>query len=82
MVSSKCQQGRKNMPEKLLTLGEVAELFGCTVSCLRRWVLDRKIAVVKLGRLVRIQQSEAESLIAAGVRAANPLNSRNRRSTK
>jgi excisionase family DNA binding protein len=68
------------LPEKLLTVPQVAQLFGCTTSCVRRWILERRIAVVKLGRLVRVQQSEAEKLIAAGVRPAGPvrLNDRSR----
>lgn len=54
----------------LLTVREFAEALGVTVSCTRRWLLEEKIAKVKLGRLVRIPASECERLINSGLRPA------------
>jgi excisionase family DNA binding protein len=58
------------MSDRLLTVQEFAEALGVTVSCARRWVLERKIATTKLGRLIRIPASECERLINEGLRPA------------
>lgn len=56
--------------KRLLTVNEFAQALGVTVSCARRWVLERKIATTRLGRLVRIPSSECECLIDEGTRPA------------
>jgi excisionase family DNA binding protein len=56
--------------QRLLTVREFAEALGVTVSCVRRWLLEGKVARVKLGRLVRVPASECERLINAGLRPA------------
>jgi excisionase family DNA binding protein len=65
--------------ERLLSVREFAEALGVTVSCARRWVLERKIATTKLGRLIRIPASECERLISAGLRPARQHDSNSRR---
>jgi excisionase family DNA binding protein len=60
------------VPDKLLTVQEVAEHLGCTVSGIRRWVLERKISVVKLGKLVRVDPQEVQRVLDAGLRPARP----------
>jgi excisionase family DNA binding protein len=57
---------------KLLTIAEFAHALGVTPACVRRWVLERRIAYTKLGRLVRIFATEADRLIAEGMRPARP----------
>lgn len=52
--------------KELLSVRDAAEALGVTVACLRRWVLERKISYVKLGRLVRISSDELDRMIAAG----------------
>jgi len=56
--------------KNLLSVPEFAEALGVTIACTRRWLLERKIACVKLGRLVRIPVEEVERLIAEGLRPA------------
>ena len=56
----------------LLSVPQFASALGVTAACVRRWVLLRKIAIVKLGRLTRIPASEVERLITAGFRPARP----------
>ena len=56
----------------LLTLVDFCRPLGITLSCARRWVLDRKIAIVKVGRLVRIPRDELERIVNAGLRPAEP----------
>jgi excisionase family DNA binding protein len=59
-------------PSVLLSVPEFATALNITVSCARRWILERKIATVKLGRLIRIPASEVERLVNAGSRPARP----------
>jgi excisionase family DNA binding protein len=53
---------------RLMTVEQFAESLGVTISCVRRWLLERKISKVKLGKLVRIPASECERLISEGLR--------------
>lgn len=57
----------------LLNVGQAAEKLNVTESCIRRWVLERRIATVKVGRrLIRIPTSEISRLIDAGFRPPRP----------
>jgi excisionase family DNA binding protein len=59
----------KKVREELLTLKEFAEVFELTVSCVRRWIREGRIASVKVGRrLVRIPDGEVERLLIEGLR--------------
>ena len=51
----------------LMTLPEAASLLRLTVSTLRSWVLRRKIAYVKVGRLVRLRRVDVEALVEASI---------------
>jgi len=57
----------------LLSVPQVAERLNVTRACIRRWILERRLAVVKVGRLVRIPLSEVERLIDSGLRPARPV---------
>jgi excisionase family DNA binding protein len=64
-----------NQAHNLMTVPQFAEALGVTPACIRRWVLERRVASIKLGRLVRIPQQEAVRIIEAGlrpVRSAKP----------
>jgi len=56
----------------LLSTQEFADALNITVACARRWILERKVATVKLGRLVRIPATEVQRLIDSGLRPARP----------
>jgi excisionase family DNA binding protein len=56
--------------EELVSVPQFADVLGVTQACVRRWLLERKIAYVKLGRLVRVPREELERLIAEGFRPA------------
>lgn len=58
------------MPTKLLNVNQFAETLGVTIACVRRWILEKRVATVKIGRLVRIPATETERLITAGLRPA------------
>jgi excisionase family DNA binding protein len=55
---------------QLLNVDQFAEALGVTKACIRRWILERRVATVKLGRLVRIPEGEASRIIGAGLRPA------------
>jgi excisionase family DNA binding protein len=63
-------------PERtLMTVPECAEALAVTVACVRRWILERKIATVKLGRLIRIPRAELNRLIEQGTSQRRHCNS-------
>jgi excisionase family DNA binding protein len=61
-----------NTPSVLLSVPEFASALNVTVACARRWILERKITTVKLGRLIRVPRTEVERLVASGLRPARP----------
>jgi len=58
--------------KKLMNVAEFAESLGVTAACIRRWIYERRIVSVKLGRLVKIPETETERLINLGLRPARP----------
>jgi len=54
--------------KRLLTVAEFAEALGMTEAGIRRWILERRIATVRLGRLCRIPSEEIDRLVSAGYR--------------
>jgi|LNFM01.2.fsa_nt_gb excisionase family DNA binding protein len=52
--------------QKLLTVNEAANRLAVTPSAIRRRILERRIAFVKIGRCVRIPESAIELLISDG----------------
>jgi excisionase family DNA binding protein len=54
----------------LLSVPEFAERLNVKPATVRRWLLLRKITSVKIGRSIRIFSSEADRLIAEGIRPA------------
>ena len=55
-------------PNPLLTVDEFAGQLRVTRACVRRWILERRVAVVKVGRLVRLPASEVHRIIDEGSR--------------
>jgi excisionase family DNA binding protein len=60
------------VPSVLLSVQEFAAALNITVACARRWVLERKVTTVKLGRLIRIPAGEVQRLVESGLRPARP----------
>jgi excisionase family DNA binding protein len=56
--------------QTLLRVGEFAASLRITPACVRRWIRESKVTVVKLGRLVRIPASEVERIVQLGTRPA------------
>ncbi len=59
--------------KSLLRVNEFAALLDVTPACVRRWLLERRIASTRIGRLVRIPASEIERLVESGLRPARPV---------
>jgi excisionase family DNA binding protein len=55
---------------KLLSIPEFATLLRVTPSCIRRMIWEKRITIVKVGRLVRIPQTEFDRIVTEGTRAA------------
>jgi excisionase family DNA binding protein len=62
------------MNTTLMNVRNFAAELGVTPACVRRWIFERRIASVKVGRLVKIPLTEAERIIESGLRpATRPL---------
>jgi excisionase family DNA binding protein len=59
------------MTDKLLTMEEAADRLGTSVRFVRRLVAERRIAHVKVGRHVRISETDLAGFVAAGRREAS-----------
>ncbi len=49
--------------EKLLTVKEAADRLSCSEAAIRKWLYQRRLRAVKVGRLTRIRQSDVEAFI-------------------
>jgi excisionase family DNA binding protein len=56
------------MKTPLMNVRDFAEALGVTTACIRRWILERRIASVKIGRLVKLPESEVQRIIDSGWR--------------
>lgn len=54
--------------DPLLTVGEFADELRVTRACVRKWILTRRVGVVKIGRLVRLRSSELRRIVEEGSR--------------
>lgn len=52
--------------EKMLTVKQAADMLGLTESAVRRWVLMRRISSYRVGRSVRIAESEIARILRQG----------------
>ena len=52
----------------MLSVKETADLFGVTKRTVFRWIKSGKMKSVKIGRTVRIKESEIERVIKEGER--------------
>ena len=51
---------------KMLSVKETADLFGVTKRTIFRWIKSGKMKSVKIGRTVRIKESEIKRVIGEG----------------
>lgn len=50
-------------PNKLLKVGEVAEVCDCSDKQVRRWIDRRELVAHRLGRLIRIAPKDLETFL-------------------
>lgn len=55
-------------PPSALTIEAFARELSMSPREVRRWIADRRIAVVRFGRSVRIRRSTLERLVEKGIR--------------
>ena len=60
------------MSRRLLTLDECAARTGTTIHWWRRRVFQREIPIVKLGRLVRVDEADLEHYLEVNREPARP----------
>ena len=52
--------------ERLLSVPDAAALLGCSQAAIRRWLSQRRLKGVKVGRLVRLRMADLEAFIQSG----------------
>ena len=48
--------------ERMLHPAEIARIMGVDRSTVYRWIRDRKLAALKIGRTIRVKKSDFEAL--------------------
>jgi excisionase family DNA binding protein len=51
----------------LITIGEAARLLSCSPGAIRKWLTQRRLVRVKVGRLTRLRLEEVERVAAQGL---------------
>jgi excisionase family DNA binding protein len=51
----------------LLSIKKAAQCLACSEAMLRKWIHQRILPVVKVGRLTRIRQSDIEAWLRLGL---------------
>ena len=57
--------------DQLLTVKEAARLLACSEAAIRKWVFQRRLPAVKVGRLTRLRVRDLEALVAKGLADAS-----------
>jgi excisionase family DNA binding protein len=60
--------------DKLLTVKEAASILTCSEAAVRKWLYQRRLPSVKIGRLIRLRAADIEALIEGGARKATGSN--------
>jgi excisionase family DNA binding protein len=53
--------------EQLMTVKQAAEALSCSEAAIRKWIYQRRLPAVKVGRLTRLRVSDLEALLAKGL---------------
>lgn len=54
--------------DQLVSIKEAARLLACTEAAIRKWVMQRRLPSVRVGRLRRIRLSELQRFIGQEAR--------------
>ena len=53
--------------ERLLTVKQAAVTLSCSEAAIRKWIYQRRLPAVKIGRLTRLKGSDLEALLVKGL---------------
>ena len=53
--------------DQLLTVKEAAKTLAVTEAAIRKWLYQRRLPGVKVGRLTRVRREDVEAVIAHGL---------------
>ena len=57
----------------MVNVRQAAEELGLSVACVRKWIGERRMEYVRLGRAIRVPAAEIDRLIAEGTIPAKGL---------
>jgi excisionase family DNA binding protein len=49
--------------DRLLTVAEAASMRACSPAAIRKWLYQRRLSSVKVGRLTRIRANDVEAFV-------------------
>jgi excisionase family DNA binding protein len=55
--------------DQLLTVKEAAQRLACTEAAIRKWLYQRRLPAVKVGRLIRLRETDLDAMIVRGLRS-------------
>jgi excisionase family DNA binding protein len=70
---------RPEIVSRLMSVEQVAEVLSCTPAAVRKWIYQRRLPVVKIGRLTRIRRADVGAIVANGLPATDDLRGAPRR---
>lgn len=56
--------------DNLLSIKDAAQRLACSEAMLRKWIHEKKLPTVKVGRLTRIRHSDIEAWLRLGLRSS------------
>ena len=52
---------------QLLTVEEAATFLACTPAAIRKWIYQKRLPLVKVGRLTRLRREDLEKVVIQGL---------------
>jgi excisionase family DNA binding protein len=53
--------------DPLISVKEAAGLLSCSAAAIRKWIYQRRLRAVKVGRLTRLRLADLEQLVVEGL---------------
>jgi excisionase family DNA binding protein len=53
--------------KQLVDTNQAAEILGCEASTVRKWIAQRRLPSVKIGRLRRLRLEDLQRIVASGL---------------
>ena len=53
--------------DPLISVKEAADLLSCSPAAIRKWIYQRRLRAVKVGRLTRLRLADLEQLVVEGL---------------